>query len=118
LSVAAPVRWEWLEDDAAATTLRAEAKAGRLDPDCVSVVLAAAGRHEPRRRPWPAGLTGRQVEVLRLLARGLSNRKIAERLTVSPRTAEHHVQDVYGKVAVSTSAAAAISTLEHGLLVG
>ncbi len=107
-----------LEDDAAAATLRAEAKAGRLDPDCVGAVLAAVGRRQPRRRPWPAGLTERQVEVLRLLARGLSNREIAERLTVSPRTAEHHVQDVYGKIGVSTRAAAAIYALEHGLLAG
>lgn len=107
---------ERLHDDDAAVELRREARAGRLDPDCVAAVLTAAGRREPRRRPWPAGLTARQVEVLRLVAEGLSNRQIAQRLTISPRTAEHHVQDVYTRIGVSSRAAVAVYALEHGLL--
>ena len=69
----------------------------------------AAGRRPAQRGPRarPAGLTERQVEVLRLVARGLSNREIADRLVISRRTAEHHVQDVYLKIGVSTRAAAA-----------
>ena len=59
----------------AATYLRAEVRAGRLDGDAVEAVLQAAGHPVRRRRTWPAGLTSREVEVLRLAARGLSNRR-------------------------------------------
>ena len=68
------------------------------------------------RSAWPAGLSDREVEVLRLLARGLSNRQIAAALVISPRTAEHHVQHIYTKIGVSTRAAAAMFAMEHGLL--
>jgi DNA-binding CsgD family transcriptional regulator len=68
------------------------------------------------RTAWPAGLSDREVEVLRLVARGLSNRAIAERLYVSPRTAEHHVQHIYTKIGASTRAAAAMFAMEHSLL--
>ncbi len=64
----------------------------------------------------PAGLTARQIAVLRLIAEGLSNRQIAERLVVSPRTAEHHVQDVYMKIGTSSRAAAALFAVQHELL--
>jgi DNA-binding NarL/FixJ family response regulator len=56
------------------------------------------------------------VEVLRLLARGLSNPQIAQALVVSPRTAEHHVQHIYAKIGVSTRAGAALFAMQHGLL--
>jgi DNA-binding NarL/FixJ family response regulator len=65
---------------------------------------------------WPAGLTEREVEVLRLVASGTSNRGIAQALVISPRTAEHHVQHIYGKIGVSTRAAAAMFAMQHGLL--
>ena len=84
-------------------------------------IVTAAGSSTPRQGPAraagrAAGLSDREVEVLRLLARGLSNRGIAERLVVSPRTAEHHVQNVYGKIGLSSRAAAALFAMEHGLL--
>jgi HD-GYP domain-containing protein (c-di-GMP phosphodiesterase class II) len=101
----------------AAEQLTAEATAGRLDPDCVAAVIEAAGQHRPRvRRDWPAGLSEREVEVLRLLARGLSNAQIAERLVISRRTAEHHVQHIYTKIGHSTRAAATLFAMEHDLL--
>ena len=56
------------------------------------------------------------MEVLRLVAGGLSNRQIAAILVISPRTAEHHVQHVYTKIGVSTRAAAAMFAMQHGLL--
>lgn len=63
----------------------------------------------------PAGLTEREIDVLRLLARGSSNADIARELVVSRRTAEHHVQHIYGKLGVSTRAAAALFAMQHGL---
>ena len=50
------------------------------------------------------------------MAQGMSNREIADRLVISRRTAEHHVQDVYLRIGVSTRAAAALFAMEHGLL--
>jgi DNA-binding NarL/FixJ family response regulator len=50
------------------------------------------------------------------MAAGLSNRDIATRLVISPRTAEHHVQDLYARLGVSTRAGAALFAMEHGLL--
>lgn len=100
----------------AADALRSEVRAGRLDGDAVAAVLTAAGEPTRVRRARPAGLTDRQVQVLNLLAQGLSNRAIAGRLVISKRTAEHHVQDIYLKIGASTRAAAALFAMEHGLL--
>lgn len=100
----------------AAERLRAAAAAGSLDPDAVVAVQAVAGHGTPGTRVRPSGLTGRQLEVLRLVARGVSNPGIAARLGISRRTAEHHVQDVYLRIGVSTRAAAALFAMEHGLL--
>ena len=101
----------------AADLLVADATAGRLDPDCVRAVVEAAGQALARMRSsWPAGLSDREVEVLRLVARGLMNREIAETLVVSRRTAEHHVQHVYAKIGCSTRAGAAIFAMQHDLL--
>ncbi|HEY3110452.1 MAG TPA: HD domain-containing phosphohydrolase [Chloroflexota bacterium] len=103
--------------DQAAEELKREARAGRLCPDAVAGVLAAAGhRVRPARREWPGGLSDREVEVLRLLARGLSNRQIAERLVVSERTVHHHVEHVYDKIDVSTRAGATLFAMQHDLL--
>lgn len=117
----------WLEDrphrkglpaGEAASTLRQEARAGRLDAEAVAAVLEAAGQPVGGSRPSVAGLTPRQVDVLRLVARGSTNREIADRLGISARTAEHHVQDIYTRIGVSTRAAAALFAMEHGLLDG
>ena len=54
--------------------------------------------------------------MLLLVARGLTNREIAEALVVSPRTAEHHVQHIYAKIGCSTRAGAALFAMEHDLL--
>ena len=102
---------------AAAGELRAAVRAGRLDGEASEAVLAAAGQAgRPPRAAWPASLTDREVEVLRLLAGGLSNKGIAVRLNVSPKTVGHHVGHVYAKAGVASRAAATLFALEHGIL--
>jgi DNA-binding NarL/FixJ family response regulator len=64
------------------------------------------------------GLTAREIEVLRLLARGRSIRQIAHELVISPKTADAHIQHIYAKAGVSTRAAATMYALRHGLLDG
>jgi HD-GYP domain-containing protein (c-di-GMP phosphodiesterase class II) len=110
-----PHRPEHSADEAAAE-LRADVKAGRLDADAVEAVLGAAGHRVPRRREGPAGLTAREVEVLRLLARGLSNKEIAQRLVISPKTVANHAEHIYAKINASTRAAAGLFAMQHGLL--
>jgi HD-GYP domain-containing protein (c-di-GMP phosphodiesterase class II) len=100
----------------AASELRAEAKAGRLDAEVVEAVLGAAGHRVARRREGPAGLTAREVEVLRLLARGLSNREIARRLFISPKTAGTHVEHIYSKTGAANRVTASLFAMQHGLL--
>ncbi|NNH72348.1 HD domain-containing protein [Nocardia uniformis] len=100
----------------ASQQLRSEVRAGRLDGEAVNAVLKAAGHRAPARREWPAGLTAREVEVLVLLARGHSNREIARRLGVTPKTVSNHVEHVYTKAAVSSRAAATLFATRHGLL--
>ncbi|HEX2185467.1 MAG TPA: HD domain-containing phosphohydrolase, partial [Chloroflexota bacterium] len=106
-----------LSADAAAGALQAEVRAGRLDGDAARAVLEAAGhRVSPTRREWPAGLSAREVEVLRLIARGHSRREIGAQLHISERTAAHHVQHIYDKLGVSTRAAATLFAAQHDLL--
>lgn len=95
-----------------------EAEAGTaLDREAVACVLTAAGERAPSGpRGWPAGLTDREVEVLRLIARGATNAKVARRLVISPKTVGRHVENLYRKIDVSSRAAAALFAVEHGLL--
>jgi HD-GYP domain-containing protein (c-di-GMP phosphodiesterase class II) len=101
----------------AAERLGRDVAAGGLDGDAVAAVLEVAG--QGRRRPRtgaPGGLSEREVEVLQEVARGLTNREIAQRFSISPRTAEHHVQHIYDKLGFSSRAAAALFAMEHDLL--
>ena len=84
----------------AARELRNEARAGRLDGEAVNAVLEAAGHRVDARPELPAGLTPRELQVLRLLARGLSSRAIGERLGISPKTARNHIEHIYSKTGV------------------
>jgi HD-GYP domain-containing protein (c-di-GMP phosphodiesterase class II) len=100
--------------DQAASELGGMAKAGSLCPDAVTAVLAAAG-HAVRATARPGGLTDREVEVLRLVARGLTNKEIASALDISTKTAGHHVQHVLEKLRVTTRAAATMIAMKTGL---
>jgi len=101
----------------AAAQLHAEVAVGRLDRVATNAVLNAVGqRVVTTRRSWPAELSEREVEVLRLISRGLSKRQVAEALIVAPATVDHHVRHIYAKIGVSTRAGAAVFALEHGIL--
>ncbi len=106
-----------LEPDQAAADLRAEVQHGRLDASAVNPVLAAAGhRGVAARAVRPAGLTDRELDVLRLVAEGLSMRDMAARLHVASKTVDTHLQHIYGKIGVSSRAAATMYALQHDLL--
>ncbi len=64
---------------------------------------------------YPAGLSAREVEVLQLVAQGLTNPQVAERLFLSPRTVEQHLRSIYNKLGVNTRAAATHFAVTHGL---
>src|SRR5712692_3407733 len=66
--------------------------------------------------PAPSGLTGREVEVLRLLAQGLTDAQIAEQLVISPRTVNTHLRAIYGKIQVSSRSAATRYALDQRLI--
>jgi HD-GYP domain-containing protein (c-di-GMP phosphodiesterase class II) len=106
-----------LDAPAAEQELIREAKEGRLDPDAVDSVLAAAG-HDVRKRPreLPAGLTERELEVLLVLVRGGSNQQIADDLGISAKTVGRHVEHVYQKAGVSSRAAATVWAFEQDLV--
>jgi HD-GYP domain-containing protein (c-di-GMP phosphodiesterase class II) len=104
-----------LPPERAAQTLAGEASAGRLDPDAVTAVIEAAGHARPRLER-PVGLTAREAEVIALLARGLQTKQVARALGISVKTADHHVQNAYRKIGVSTRAAATLFAMEHGLV--
>lgn len=72
----------------------------------------------PAKKPvtFPAGLTAREVEVLRLIAQGWTDAQIAEHLVISPRTVNHHTTSLYSKLNVSSRAAATRYAHEHNLL--
>lgn len=107
---------EALDPAARAAACQAEVDAGRLDGAAVRAVLEAAGHKVRRRVRQVAGLTAREVEVLELLVRGLPNKEIAARLTVSPRTVATHVEHIFTKTGVTGRGAAAMFALQHGLV--
>jgi HD-GYP domain-containing protein (c-di-GMP phosphodiesterase class II) len=105
-----------LPPEQAAAELRGEARAGRLDGDAVEAVLVAAGERRAARPARPCGLTEREVEVLRLLSRGLSSRQIATELVISPKTARNHIEHIYAKTGATTRVTASLFALRHGLV--
>jgi HD-GYP domain-containing protein (c-di-GMP phosphodiesterase class II) len=99
-----------------AARLRADARAGRLDAEAVEATLATAGHRTDRRHSRPAGLSPREIEVLRLVARGLSSRQISVRLSLSPKTVRNHTEHIYAKTGTGNRVAASMFAVQHGLL--
>jgi HD-GYP domain-containing protein (c-di-GMP phosphodiesterase class II)/DNA-binding CsgD family transcriptional regulator len=99
--------------------LRDDVAGRRLDARAVEAVLLAAGQpRAPGRsgRGWPAGLTDREVDVLRAITRGLANKTIARELHVSEATVHTHVINLYGKIGVNTRAGATLFAFENDLI--
>ena len=101
--------------EVAADVLAEEARAGRLDPEAVAAVLEGSG-HRTFSVPWPAGLTEREIQVVRHLARGLQTKQVARALEISPKTVDFHIQSAYRKMGVSTRAGATLFAMQHGLI--
>jgi HD-GYP domain-containing protein (c-di-GMP phosphodiesterase class II)/DNA-binding CsgD family transcriptional regulator len=102
----------------ASKVLAGEVAAGRLDRAAARAVMEAAGQPAgPRTVPWPVGLTDREVEVLRLLAAGRSNRTIAQALSVAEATIRTHALNIYGKTGVHSRAGIGLFAIEHDLIV-
>jgi HD-GYP domain-containing protein (c-di-GMP phosphodiesterase class II) len=107
--------------DSAAAELRRLVASGVLDQRVTGAVLEAAGHANERsstasQPKGVLGLTPREIEVLRLAARGLTTSAIASELFISPKTADHHIQHVYAKIGVSTRAAAMLWAMQNEVL--
>jgi HD-GYP domain-containing protein (c-di-GMP phosphodiesterase class II) len=100
----------------AAARLRDRATRGFLDADGVEAVLAVAG-HERKKVRRDDTLTPREVEILGLVARGLSNRDIATRLVLSEKTVRNHVERTYAKIGATNRVGASLYALQQGLVV-
>ena len=103
--------------DEASRVMEAEARDGRLDPEAVIHVIAAAGgARQTVPSSNPGGLTDREIEVLCLLAKGHTNRRVGEELFISPKTVGRHVENIYAKIGASTRAGATLYAMQHRLL--
>lgn len=95
------------------------AREGKLCGRSVEALLATQGEQVARARPsLPHGLSSREVEVLRLVAKGRTDKEIARALSISHRTVQHHNRHAFAKVGVSTRGAIAMFMVEQGLLDG
>lgn len=91
----------------------------RFSPDCFAALaqeLGVAAPRPERRHERPAALTGRELEVLQQVARGATNRQIAQELVISERTVAHHLEHIYDKIGISSRAAAVFFAMENDLL--
>jgi HD-GYP domain-containing protein (c-di-GMP phosphodiesterase class II) len=106
-----------LASSAAVKVLQSEVGT-RFDGDCVDALAQGTGtpRTAAAQRAWPSGLTEREVQVLRLVAKGMTVKEIAKQLVVSDSTARHHLEHIYDKASVSSRAGAVMFAVENGLL--
>jgi HD-GYP domain-containing protein (c-di-GMP phosphodiesterase class II) len=96
--------------------LRAEVRAGKIDANAADAVLQAAGHKVSKRPEQAAGLTAREIEVLRLVARGLKTKQIAQELVITPKTVNSHIEHIYRKIGASNRVGASLFATEHGLI--
>jgi DNA-binding NarL/FixJ family response regulator len=105
-----------MSPESAARRLRNRVRDGELDEIAVDAVLHAAGHASLNSKPRPDGLTAREVDVLRLVAQGATNKEIAAKLVISEKTARNHVERTYAKIGVSNRIGASMYALERGLV--
>jgi DNA-binding NarL/FixJ family response regulator len=106
------------DDEMAAIELDAARRAlERLGAGPDLVRLGDGGRRSSRGgAATPGGLSGREVEILRLVAAGRTNREIAAELVISERTVDRHVSNIFSKLRVSSRSAATAAAYERGLV--
>ena len=97
---------------AASERRRCTRRRGRL----VAELRAVHHAEQVPRQAWPAGLSDREVDVLKLISLGGTNREVAEKLFISPKTVGRHVENIYGKIGVTTRPAATLFAMQHHLL--
>ena len=100
----------------AAEQLRGEVRDGRIDGGAAEAVLAATGQRPQRRRSAPADLTEREIEVLRLIARGRTSSETARELGIQTKTVGTHIEHIYAKIGASNRSVATLFAMQHGLL--
>ncbi len=109
------------ESDQAVDAMRQQV-GSRLAPDAFQALtdelsgVDRAHRQRTRQQEWPARLTDREVEVLRLIAKGLNRRQVAGALFIAEGTVRSHLEHIYSKIGVSNRATATLFAVEHNLL--
>jgi DNA-binding NarL/FixJ family response regulator len=103
-----------------AAVLDREVAKGRLDRDAVGAVLQTADDRDRRGRVarHPGGLSDEEIDVLRLVSRGLSDRQVATELGLATGEVHRHLQFAYEKIGVTTRAAAAMFAMRNDLIGG
>lgn len=110
----APTQPAISEDEAAEGLLR-QVHGGLLPHQETRIVLDCVGQRKRAAKVWPSGMTQREAEVLRELARGKTNKEIAQILNVSPKTVDNHLQNLYPKIGAESRTAAALYAMQNGL---
>jgi HD-GYP domain-containing protein (c-di-GMP phosphodiesterase class II) len=100
----------------AASQLRAEAREGRIDAEAAEAVLVASGHRPQRRQDAPANLTARELEVLRLIARGLTSAEVGRELGIRTKTVGAHIEHIYAKTGASNRSTATLFAMQHGVV--
>jgi DNA-binding NarL/FixJ family response regulator len=103
-------------DEVRAICIPLDAQPALMQAERIADRLTTGTSPIPSGAPFPAGLSAREVEVLRLVAAGLSNAAIAERLFLSPGTVKIHVGNIFAKLGVTNRAAATRYAADHGLI--
>lgn len=106
-----------LRSDEAVAEIQRMCADGLLSPDSAAATLRAVAGDDSIDPTYPAGLTSREVEVVRLLVTGMPTKTIASRLSISPKTADKHIQNIYDKTGVRGRAPIALFAVDHGLMV-
>jgi len=116
LSNATPARPAMTSENVAKKMTK-DATDKKFMPTAVTAVLQAAGhRVKEVRTAYPFNMTRREVQVLARLAKSETTAEVANALNISPKTADHHIQNIYNKTGIRARPALALFALEHGIV--